>query len=45
MTVRKRGKSFVLVSKKGKVLGTHKSKKAAMKQERAIQASKRRKKL
>jgi len=40
MTVRKRGKKFQLISKRGKVLGTHSSKGSALRQERAIQASK-----
>lgn len=37
--VQKRGNKWVLLSKKGKVLGTHKTKKDALKQERAIWAS------
>ena len=39
--IRKRGSKYVLISKStGKVLGTHPSKGAAARQERAIQASK-----
>jgi len=40
MTIRKRGSKFVLISKKGRVLGTHPSRKAAEKQEDAINISK-----
>jgi hypothetical protein len=40
MTIRRRGNKHVLVSSSGKRLGTHKTKKAAQRQERAIKASK-----
>jgi len=40
MTVRKRGNQFVLLSRTGKVLGTHPSRKAAERQESAINISK-----
>lgn len=39
MTVRKKGDNFELVSSTGKVLGTHPSRKAAERQEVAIQIS------
>lgn len=43
--IRKVGKKYKLVSKKtGRTLGTHSTRSAAMRQERAVQASKRRKK-
>ena len=43
MVVRKRGSEYVLYSKsEGKILGRHKTKKKALAQERAIQASKHR---
>jgi hypothetical protein len=46
MTVRKRGSKYAVVHchgrKKGKTIATHSSKKKAMAQHRAIQASKRR---
>ena len=42
MTVQKKGSGYVLRSRKtGKVLGTHRSRKGAARQERAIQAAKR----
>jgi len=44
MTIRKRGKKFVLISKVGKKLGTHPSRKAAQAQETAINISKAKKK-
>ena len=45
MTIRKRGKKFVLLSKgSGRVLGTHPSKKAAAAQEAAININKARRK-
>jgi len=48
MSVRKRGKGYAVVhchgKKKGNVIAKHKTKKAAMRQHRAIQASKKRKK-
>ncbi len=45
MTIRKSGKGFKLVSKKtGKTLGTHTTRAGAARQERAIQANKRKKK-
>ena len=44
MTIRKRGKKFVLLNRgSGRVLGTHPSKKAAAAQEAAINISKARK--
>ena len=43
MTVRKRGTKHVLVSGEGKVLGTHPSRAAAVRQETAINISKARK--
>jgi hypothetical protein len=43
--IRKRGKKYVLVSKStGKTLGTHSTRAGAERQERAIQANKRRRK-
>jgi hypothetical protein len=39
VTVRKQGNKYVLKSSSGRTLGTHRSKKAAQKQERAIKAS------
>jgi hypothetical protein len=39
VTVRKEGNKYVLKSSSGRTLGTHRSKKAAQKQERAIKAS------
>lgn len=39
--IRKRGNKYELVSKQGKVLGTHSSKQAANRQEQAIQRAKR----
>jgi len=43
--IEKRGSQWVLLSKSGgKVLGKHKTKKSAEKQERAIQAAKKQKK-
>lgn len=44
MSVRKKGSKFVVTSKGGRVLGTHRTRKAALKQLGAIEASKRRKK-
>lgn len=48
MTVRKRKSGYAVVhchgKNKGKTIGKHKTKKAAMRQHRAIQANKRRKK-
>tara|TARA_Y100000034_G_C6690011_1_gene303790 strand:+ start:481 stop:615 length:135 start_codon:yes stop_codon:yes gene_type:complete len=44
MTVRKQGKKFLLVSKEGKTLGTHSSRKEAEAQEAAINISKKKKK-
>jgi len=45
MSIRKVGKKFVLISRKtGRRLGTHTSRAKALRQERAIQASKRRRK-
>lgn len=38
--IRKRGSKYVVLSKKGKVLGTHPSKAQAQKQLAAIEASK-----
>jgi hypothetical protein len=38
--IKKKGSKYQLLSKKGKTLGTHSSKKAAMRQERAIYANK-----
>ena len=43
MTVRKSGSKFKLISGTGKVLGTHGSRAAAERQEKAIQISKARK--
>ena len=43
MVILKRGSKHVLVSKTGRILGTHKSKADAKSQERAIQISKARK--
>ncbi len=43
MTIKKRGNKFQLISKKGRVLGTHPTRAAAQAQERAIQISKRKK--
>lgn len=40
MTIRKAGSKYKLVSSTGKVLGTHPSKAAATRQEKAIQISK-----
>jgi hypothetical protein len=40
MTIRKRGSKFVLVSSTGKTLGTHTTRAAAAKQERAVSISK-----
>ncbi len=37
--IRKRGEKYQLVSHEGKVLGTHASREAAARQERAIKAS------
>ena len=43
VTVRKRGGKYRLVSRRGKVLGTHRSRAAAKRQESAINISKARK--
>lgn len=44
MTVRKRGKKWVLLSKtSGRVMGTHPTEAGAIRQERAVQLSKARK--
>lgn len=40
--IRKRGDEWVVVSKKGKILGRHKTKKSALNQLRAIEANKKR---
>lgn len=40
MVVKKRGSQFVVQSKAGKTLGTHKSRVAANRQLRAVEASK-----
>ena len=40
MTIHKRGETHHLVSKKGKTLGKHSTREGAVKQERAINASK-----
>ena len=43
MTVRKKTSKYLLISGKGKTLGTHKTKADALRQERAIKASQARK--
>ena len=43
MTVRKKNSKYLLISGKGKTLGTHKTKADALRQERAIKASQARK--
>ena len=43
MTVRKKGDKYVLVSKSGRILGTHDTARQAHAQEAAIQHAKRRK--
>lgn len=43
MTVRKKNNKYLLISGKGKTLGTHKTKADALRQERAIKASQARK--